>query len=36
MLAIEVDASLASLRVLPRPVLDVVLRPIGNLLTVYA
>lgn len=34
--AIEVDAALASLRILPRPVLDVVLRPIVNLLTVYA
>tara|TARA_R110001599_G_scaffold53089_1_gene148501 strand:+ start:1341 stop:1553 length:213 start_codon:yes stop_codon:yes gene_type:complete len=34
--AIEVDAALASLGVLPGPVLDVVLRPIGNLLAVYA
>ena len=36
MRAIEVDAALASLRVLLRPVLDVVLRPIGNLLAMYA
>ena len=35
MRAIEVDAALASLRVLPGPVLDMVLRSIGNLLAVY-